>query len=254
MDLDLNNAVVVITGGTRGIGKATVEALLQEGASVATCARTSQPASAWAGGEEAGDRLAVAELDLNDRDAASSWVTSVAERFGHIDGVVTNASALRMGADAEAWHGNLAVDVLAADVIVRSARPSLDDAAARGNASVVTVSSASAALTTGPSPYGAVKAALVHYTKGLSKDFATTGVRVNSVCPGTIYAVDGTWGGVERDDPDAFAQMVEANPLGRMGRPEEIADVISFLLSPRASFVLGANVVADGGYTSQLML
>ena len=119
---------------------------------------------------------------------------------------------------------------------------------------MVTVSSASAALTTGPSPYGAVKAALVHYTKGLSKDFATTGVRVNSVCPGTIYAVDGIWGGVERDDPDTFAQMVEANPLGRMGRPEEIADVISFLLSPRASFVLGANVVADGGYTSQLML
>lgn len=254
MDLNLNNAVVAITGGTRGIGKATVEALLKEGASVATCARTSPPVSTWAGGEKAGDRLAVAELDLNDRDAASRWVNSVAERFGRIDGVVTNASALMMGADAVDWHGNLTVDVLASDVIVRSARPSLDHAAARGNASVVTVSSASAALTTGPSPYGAVKAALVHYTKGLSKDFATTGVRVNSVCPGTIYAVDGIWGGVERDDPDTFAQMVEANPLGRMGRPEEIADVISFLLSPRASFVLGANVVADGGYTSQLML
>lgn len=97
-----------------------------------------------------------------------------------------------------------------------------------------------------PSPYGALKAALIHYTAQLAHTLAPKGIRANTVSPGNIYIEDGVWGEVERGMPDLFKSQMALNPMGRMGKPEEIANMILFAASERAGFVSGANLVVDG--------
>ena len=101
----------------------------------------------------------------------------------------------------------------------------------------------------GVRPYGAAKASVLHYSKGLARELAPEGIRVNSVSPGNIYFEDGVWGRTERNNPDFFAKMLAANPMGRMGRPEEVASAVVFLASPAASFISGTNVLVDGALT-----
>lgn len=99
---------------------------------------------------------------------------------------------------------------------------------------------------TAPSPYGAFKAALIHYTAQLATTFASKGVRANTVSPGNIYIEDGVWGGIERDNNKLFEEQLGKNPMGRMGKAEEIADAVVWLSSERAGFVSGSNLVVDG--------
>lgn len=255
MDLGLEGRTAIVTGGTRGIGKSIVEGLLREGCRVATCARREAPLDNWCSGEFAADRLAVRALDVSDHGALAGWVEDVAARFGSLDIVVANASALAEGKTPQAWRDSLELDVLATAELARAARPFLEQAVQRdGDASVITVASVSASLTLNVEAYGAIKAALIHYTKGLSKDWAAQGIRVNSVSPGTIYFEGGVWERTEKEDPGFFAAASAMNPLGRMGAPDEVANGVTFLASPRASFVTGANLVIDGGLTSQLMI
>ena len=104
----------------------------------------------------------------------------------------------------------------------------------------------------GPRPYNSMKAALVAYGKGLSRDLAPKGMRANVVSPGSIYFDDGVWGDAKRNSPDLYSTMLDRNPMGRMGRPEEVANAVVFLASPAASFITGANLVVDGALTQRI--
>ena len=136
--------------------------------------------------------------------------------------------------------------------MVEAAMPWLEKSAA---ASIVTVSSVSGReIDFAAGPYGAFKAALLHYTQGLANQLAVKGIRANSVSPGNTYFDGGVWQQIEQGDPDFFAQALALNPTGRMANPEEIARAVVFLASPAASFIMGTNLVVDGALTRGVQL
>jgi 3-oxoacyl-[acyl-carrier protein] reductase len=116
----------------------------------------------------------------------------------------------------------------------------------------VIISSVSAAETSAPSAYGAIKAALIHFAKGVAREAASKRLRCNVISPGTIYFKGGVWGNAEEQAPDFFKMMVGRNPTGRMGRPEEIAAAVAFLASPLSAFTTGVNLVVDGAITQRV--
>lgn len=255
MDLKLTGKNVLVTGGTRGIGLAAVRQFLSEGCRVCTCARTAIDKTSLKLPDEEAARLHVEEVDVSDHRALENWVVRSAGDMGGIDILLANVSGMAEGTAVDAWQKALDVDVLATQVMIDAAEPYLSAAAAgKGEASIVAVASVSASLTLSADAYGAMKAALIHYIKGCSRELAARGIRANSISPGTIYFVGGDWERTEQDNPEAYAQALAMNPMGRMGSDEEVADTIVYLSSPRASFVNGANIVVDGGLTSQLMI
>jgi 3-oxoacyl-[acyl-carrier protein] reductase len=254
MDLHLKRKRAVVLGGTRGIGRAIAETLAAEGAAVAICARNpEQVEEAVAALAKTGVRATGAPVDIAKGDELKAWVESAAKTLGGIDILVSNASALQLGAHAEAWQALLKVDILGAANAFEAARPHLEKAAAEhGDASVVMISSVSAAETQNAQAYGAIKAALIHYAKGLAREYAKRRVRVNVVSPGTVYFKGGVWHMIEQNMPDRYNAMLKANPTGRMGTPQEIANAAVFLASPASSFTTGANWVVDGAITQRV--
>jgi len=243
VNLDLSGRKVIVSGGSRGIGRAIVETFLEEGASVAFCARDAAGVSKAE--SELGGRAKGTALDVANAKALTDWVETSAANMGGLDIVVSNVSALSVGADRDVWHKTLDIDLLGAATMVSAALPSLRKSDA---ASVVLISSVSGVeYDIFGEPYGAMKAALIHYGKTLSVRHAPDKIRVNTVSPGNIYFSDGVWGSIERDNPELFAECLAMNPMGRMGRPDEIAKLTAFVASPAASFMTGANVLADGG-------
>lgn len=152
----------------------------------------------------------------------------------------------------EAWLQAFQTDMMGTQTLVQAALPELEKT--KGN--LVTISSVSGRDVdfTAPGPYGAMKAALVHYTAQLARVLAPKGMRANTCSPGNIYVEDGVWGGVEKSMPEFFKKQLEANPMGRMGRAEEIGDAVVFLASERASFISGANFVVDGALCTGVQL
>ena len=253
MDLGLKGKRAVVLGGTRGIGRAIADLLAEEGAAVAICARkkaeveaTVQSLVQWGG-------LAYGRaVDIADGEALKDFISGAGSAFGGLDILVSNASALATGDSEDAWRQMLEVDMLGAVRSFEAARPLLEAAAeASGDASAVFISSVSAAETSSGSAYGPMKAALIHYAKGLARQHAAKKVRVNVVSPGTVLFEGGVWAGIREDRPEFFQQMIQRNPTGRMGTPEEIAAAAVFLASPRSSFTTGSNLVVDGGITSR---
>jgi 3-oxoacyl-[acyl-carrier protein] reductase len=249
MDLHLSGKVALVTGGTKGIGRAVVEGLVAEGASVAFCAR-SAPDVEKAASEIAGD-VAGTVLDVRDGAALAAWVADSAERFGGIDVVVANVSALAAGPDEETWRAMFEVDVLHTKRLVDAALPHLE--AAKG--SIVAIASVSAReVDVFKDAYGVMKAAVIHYISGLAVDLAPKGVRANVVSPGNVYFDGGVWQNIEQNDPDLFEASVALNPTGRMGTAEETAYAVVMLASPRASRISGTNLVVDGALTRGVQL
>lgn len=166
---------------------------------------------------------------------------------GGLDIFIANVSALNQSTDEAAWRESYEVDMMATFNGVESALPHLK----RSDAGSIVLISSIAALHVpgGPKPYGAMKAAVINYGKGLARSLAPEGIRVNSVSPGNIYFEDGVWGKTKRNNPEFFRKQIAANPMGRMGTPEEVAKATIFLASPAASFVSGTNLVVDGALT-----
>jgi NAD(P)-dependent dehydrogenase (short-subunit alcohol dehydrogenase family) len=248
MDLGLTGKRFLVTGGTRGIGRATVEGLLAEGAAVAYCARSADAVLATQAELTANGATAIGTaVDVGDTAALTDWVNASAEALGGIDGVVANVSALAIPESAENWRTSFAVDLMGTVGLVEAALPYLLKAE---GGSIVTISSVSGReIDFASGPYGTMKAAIIHYTKGLAYNLAAKGVRANTVSPGNTYFPGGVWPSIEENDPELFATALALNPTGRMARPEEIANAVVFLSSSAASFITGTNLVADGALT-----
>jgi NAD(P)-dependent dehydrogenase (short-subunit alcohol dehydrogenase family) len=252
MDLGLTGLRALVTGGTRGIGRAVVETFLDEGASVAFCARNTEAVEKTAAELASRGTVAGSAVDVGDPDGLATWVRNAADRLGGIDIVVSNVSALAIPDTPENWAESLRVDVMGTVGLVNAALPYL---AASPHASIVTISSVSGReIDFAAGPYGTAKAAIAHYTQGLAYQLAAKGIRANSMSPGNTYFEGGVWQGIETGNPELYEMALGLNPTGRMGTPQEMARSIVFLASPASSFTSGANMLVDGALTRGVQL
>jgi 3-oxoacyl-[acyl-carrier protein] reductase len=253
MDLGLRGLRAIVTGGTKGIGRAIADTLAKEGASVAICARNAGEVTEAVAAIHALGVIAFGQaLDVADGPALAAWVDASAQALGGIDIVVANVSALAIASDETGWQRGFAVDMMGTVRLVNAAMPHLEKS---GHAAIVTISSVSGReIDFAAGPYGAFKAAIVHYTQGLAFHLAGKHIRANSVSPGNTYFPGGVWNQIEHGNPELYQQALGMNPMGRMGTPQEMANAAAFLASPAASFVNGTNLVVDGALTKGVQL
>ena len=254
MDLGLKGKKAVILGGTRGIGRAIAETLVGEGASVAICARNADQVTEAVSALSAGGAKATgASVDITDGDALKAWIAKASEELGGIDILVSNAGAMAQGNTPDAWRQNFELDVLGAVNAFAAAEPFLGKSAeANGDAAFVIIASISAAQADRADSYGPVKASLIHMAKGLARENAKRGLRVNVVSPGMVFFEGGVWDMVKKNAPDFFAQANSRNPTGRCATPQEIANAAVFLASPASSYTTGVNLVVDGAVSNRV--
>ena len=252
MDLQLSGKRVLVTGGTRGIGRAIVEAFLDEGAVVGFCARKSDEVAATQDALQDRGRVAGTSVDVADGDALATLVERSAEAFGGLDVVVANVSALAFPDTEESWQLSLNVDLMHTVRLVRAALPHLERSDAASIIAISSVSGRESDFASGP--YGTAKTAIVGYIHGLALQLAEKHIRANTVSPGNTYFEGGAWANIEAGNPDLYEMALGLNPTGHMGTPEEIAGPVVFLASPRAGRVSGANLVVDGALTRGIQL
>jgi 3-oxoacyl-[acyl-carrier protein] reductase len=253
MDLGLKGLRAVVTGGTKGIGRAAADIFAQEGASVAICARNADGVKTAVKDLKAkGVNAYGADVDVADKAALQKFIANSAAALGGIDILVANVSALALQDDEESWSKTFAVDMMHTVQSVNAALPFLEKSK---HPSIVIISSVSGREIdfTGPA-YGAMKAALIHYAQRLAYQHAPKMIRVNAVSPGNTYFEGGAWQNVEKNLPDLFRHALSLNPTGRMAKPEEIGRGIVFLASPASSFTTGTNLVIDGALTRGVQL
>jgi NAD(P)-dependent dehydrogenase (short-subunit alcohol dehydrogenase family) len=248
MDLGLKGKNALVTGGSKGIGRAVADLFAAEGANVAICARNADEVSgAVKALAQTGVKAWGKALDVGDPVALKQWVDGAADELGGVDAIVCNVSALAVGNTPETWESSFRVDMMHTVNAVAAALPYLEKSKA---ASIVIVSSVSGVeVDFAAGSYGAFKAALIHYAKGLSNQLVAKGIRVNAVSPGNTYFEGGIWQNIERGMPELYKTAMALNPTGRMGTPQEIAVGVVFLASPTASRISGANLIIDGGLT-----
>jgi len=252
MDLRLRGKRALVTGGSKGIGRAIANGLAEEGCDVAICARDAKGVALAVDDLKAmGVNAFGASVDVGARAALEGFIADAGKALGGLDILVCNASAFAEGASEEAFRAAFEIDLLHTRNACEAALPWLERS---GAGSIIAISSISGSEDYGYDSvsYGTMKAALFFYVKSLARHVAPKGIRANVVSPGTTLFDGGFWDRVRHSDPKGFEANVAANPMGRMGRPEEIADATVFLASPRASFISGTNLTVDGTLTMRV--
>jgi NAD(P)-dependent dehydrogenase (short-subunit alcohol dehydrogenase family) len=252
MDLQLAGKRVLVTGGSRGIGRAIVEGFLDEGAVVGFCARDPQAVATTADELAGRGQVTGSAVDVGDAEALAAWVQTSAEAMGGIDVVVANVSALAIPDTEENWQLSLNVDVMHTVRLVRAAMPFLERSDAPSIIGISSVSGRESDFASGP--YGTAKTAIVGYIHGLAMQLADKGIRANTLSPGNTYFEGGVWESIETGNPELFEMAVGLNPTGHMGTPADIAGPVVFLASPVAGRVSGTNLVVDGALTRGIQL
>lgn len=250
MDLKLKGQTALITGATKGIGRAIAEALSDEGCNIAICARNADEVAAAVDQlSSKGVKATGKGLDVADGDAFKAWIAEVAEEMGSLDIFVSNVSGANAPGD-EGWKSQFDYNVMSAVHGVEACLPHLEKS---DNGNVVMISTTAALehfMNAGP--YNAMKAGLLNYSGALSQELGPKGIRVNAVSPGPIYIDGGSWDMIKNHMTALYDSTVANIPLGRMGNAAEVAAQVALLASPLASFTTGTNVVIDGGLTKRI--
>ncbi len=245
MDLALQDKVAIVTGGSRGIGRSIALGLADEGCHVAICARGEERLRATEAELRARGVDAIGIVaDITKADDIDRLVAETVARFGRLHILVNNAGGSSRENTDEAWDAAYRMNILAA---VRATRAAVPHMQSSGGGSIVHIASIWGRESGGAATYNAMKSAMVSHAKAMAQELAPE-IRVNSVAPGSTAFPGGSWGRRLEEDPEGMRTFVEQNiPLGRFGRPEEIANVVVFLCSERASWVTGASITVDGG-------
>lgn len=245
MNIDFTGKKAIVCGGSRGIGKAIAMGFAAAGGDVSICARDPKALEETkAEIAKLGRKAHAASADLAKGDAVRGYVRDAVAALGGVDFLVNNASAFGSSDDDKGWGANLAVDMMAIVHATQEAYPALKQV----QGSVVNISSISALHpATRQPPYGAIKAAVMHYTVTQAALYAKDRVRVNCVAPGSIEFPGGVWDGVKARNPKFYDDVLASIPFGRMGHAEEVANVALFLASPLASWVTGQVISVAGG-------
>ncbi len=250
MDLGLQGKRAVVTGASRGIGRAVAERLAAEGAALAICARNDAALQEAAGRlRRHGGKVIATAIDVSEGDALRAWIRSAGEELGGIDIVVDNPSA-GGGQGEEGWLRMFNTDVLGAVRSVETALPFLERSEC-GSIVFVGTTAAVEHFALASAPYSTLKAALIAYASDVSQRYGQAGIRCNVVSPGPILIDGGGWDRVRQGKPELFASIVDQVALKRMGTADEVAKAVVFLASPAAAFITGAHLLVDGGITKR---
>jgi len=250
MDLNLKGQSALITGATKGIGRAIAEVLSDEGCNIALCARNADDVAAAVDSISAkGVKVAGKALDVADGDAFKAWIAEAAGELGGLDIFVSNVSGANAQGD-EGWKSQFDYNIMSAVHGVEACLPFLEKSS---NGNIVMISTTAALehfMSAGP--YNAMKAALLNYSGALSQELGTKGIRVNAVSPGPIFIEGGSWDTIKTHMTAFYDSTLAQIPLGRMGAADEVAAQVALLASPRGGFTTGTNVVIDGGLTKRI--
>jgi 3-oxoacyl-[acyl-carrier protein] reductase len=250
MDLGLTGKKAIVTGSTKGIGRAIAEALLDEGASVAICARDADGVAAAVSQLSSRGTVWGRAVDAGDTASLTGFVAEAIEQLGGLDAYVHNTSG-KPAKSIEAWQNNFNIDLMA---LVLGAGAAVDALEANGGGSLVSISTSAVGehFASGSNSYSAFKAAVANWTLGQAQVLGTRGIRCNVVSPGPIWVEGGDWNRVKDAKPEFFEATEKTHPMGHIGDVGDVARAVVFLASPAAKHINGANLTVDGGFMKRV--